>query len=153
MRGRVRIRTLLASSDAEDLCKGLELARQEIARLGSREAHPFFEIVSAVFHLEPFDRPDDEGPRPSAPERSARHPRMKAPTLFCDACRARRGRTGTGRDHSRERPGSVVVGGSVRSPARAATDPEPVDGERQDREHPEESLPGVGRGQVRGERQ
>lgn len=52
------IRTLLTSPDAEDLRKGLGLARQEIARLGSREARPLFEIVSAVFYLDPLDRPE-----------------------------------------------------------------------------------------------
>ena len=53
-----RIRTLLTSSDASDLRRGLDLARQEIARVGSREARPLFEVVSTVFYLDPLDRPD-----------------------------------------------------------------------------------------------
>jgi HEAT repeat protein len=52
------IRALLTSERPENLRKGLELARQEIARLGSHGARPFFEIVSAVFYLDPLDRPD-----------------------------------------------------------------------------------------------
>ena len=52
------IRTLLTSADAGDLRKGLELAEREIARVGSSEARPLFEIVSAVFYLDPLDRPD-----------------------------------------------------------------------------------------------
>ena len=52
------IRTLLTSSDAGDLRKGLALAEREIARVGSREARPLFEIVSTVFYLDPLDRPD-----------------------------------------------------------------------------------------------
>lgn len=53
-----QIRTLLTSSDAEDLRKGLALAEREIARVGSREARPLFEIVSTIFYLDPLDRPD-----------------------------------------------------------------------------------------------
>ena len=52
------IRTLLTSSDAGDLRKGLELAEREIARVGSSEARPLFEIVSTIFYLDPLDRPD-----------------------------------------------------------------------------------------------
>lgn len=52
------IRRLLASSDARDLGKGLELAGQEIARVGSHEARTLFEILSTVFYLDPLDRPD-----------------------------------------------------------------------------------------------
>lgn len=52
------IRALLTSTDAADLRKGLELTRQEVATIGSREARPLFEIVSSVFYLDPLDRPD-----------------------------------------------------------------------------------------------
>jgi HEAT repeat protein len=52
------IRKLLSSADAADLRRGLELVRQEIARVGSEEARPLFEAVSSVFYLDPLDRPD-----------------------------------------------------------------------------------------------
>lgn len=52
------VKALLASSDAGDLRKGLALAREEIARVGAREARPLFEIVSSVFYIDPLDRPD-----------------------------------------------------------------------------------------------
>src|SRR5512139_544675 len=52
------IRTLLTSSDARDLKKAPDLARDEIARVGSREARPLFEVISSVFYLDPLDRPD-----------------------------------------------------------------------------------------------
>lgn len=52
------IRRLLSSADAGDLRKGLELVREEIARLGSHEARPLFEVVASVFYLDPLDRPD-----------------------------------------------------------------------------------------------
>jgi HEAT repeat protein len=53
-----KIRSLLTSTRPEELRKGLELARQEIARVGSREAKPLFEIVSTIFYIDPLDRPD-----------------------------------------------------------------------------------------------
>lgn len=52
------IRNLLSSSRVEDLRKGLELAEREIARVGSHEARPLFEMVASIFYLDPLDRPD-----------------------------------------------------------------------------------------------
>lgn len=52
------IRSLLTSSSPEELRKGLELAKHEIARVGWREAKPLFEIVSVIFYIDPLDRPD-----------------------------------------------------------------------------------------------
>jgi len=52
------IQSLLASSEPEDLCQGLELVRSEIARIGSSEARPLFEMVTAIFYIDPLDRPD-----------------------------------------------------------------------------------------------
>jgi hypothetical protein len=52
------IQKLLASSEPEDLRQGLELIRQEISRVGASEARPLFEMVTAIFHVDPLDRPD-----------------------------------------------------------------------------------------------
>ena len=52
------IRSLLTSTSPAELRKGLELAKHEIARVGSREAKPLFEIVSVIFYIDPLDRPD-----------------------------------------------------------------------------------------------
>jgi HEAT repeat protein len=53
-----KIRSLLTSTSPEELRKGLELAKHEIARVGSREAKRLFEIVSVIFYIDPLDRPD-----------------------------------------------------------------------------------------------
>lgn len=53
-----QIKTLLSSADAEKIHEGLELVRQEIARVDSKEARPLFEIVTALFHFDMLDRPD-----------------------------------------------------------------------------------------------
>ena len=52
------IRTLLASSKPEELRRGLELVRQEISRVGTSEARPLFEMVSAMFYIDPLDHPE-----------------------------------------------------------------------------------------------
>jgi HEAT repeat protein len=52
------IKTLLVSEKPEELRQGLELVRQEISRVGSSEAKPLFEMVSAMFYIDPLDRPD-----------------------------------------------------------------------------------------------
>ncbi len=51
------IRTFLAPGDPAEMRKGLELVREEIARIGSREARPLFELVAALFYIDPLDRP------------------------------------------------------------------------------------------------
>jgi HEAT repeat protein len=53
-----QIRTLLASTKPEDLRLGLELVRKEVSRIGSDEARPLLEMVSAIFYIDPLDRPD-----------------------------------------------------------------------------------------------
>ena len=52
------IQALLASTRPEELRQGLELAKQEIARVGSAESKPLFEMVSTLFYIDPLDRPD-----------------------------------------------------------------------------------------------
>ncbi len=52
------IKTLLESTHLEDLQRGLELVRMEIARLGSQEAKPLFEMVCSVFYIDPLDQPE-----------------------------------------------------------------------------------------------
>lgn len=49
---------LLASSNAEDLRRGVDLVRTEIARKGSDSARPLFEMLSSLFFIDPLDRPD-----------------------------------------------------------------------------------------------
>jgi hypothetical protein len=52
------IRALMASTRPDELRLGLELLKKEIARVGSREAKPLFELVSTLFYIDPLDRPD-----------------------------------------------------------------------------------------------
>lgn len=52
------IQNLLASNRPEDLREGLALVKQEIARLGSQDARPLFEMVSAIFYIDPLDHPE-----------------------------------------------------------------------------------------------
>jgi HEAT repeat protein len=52
------VRTLLSSDEPDKLRQGLALVREEIARVGSREARPLFELVSMLFYIDPLDRPD-----------------------------------------------------------------------------------------------
>lgn len=52
------IRTLLASANPEELSQGLKLVKQEISRIGSKKAKELFEVVSAIFYIDPLDRPD-----------------------------------------------------------------------------------------------
>ena len=52
------VRTLLASNDPVQMRQGLALAREEIARVGSRQARQLFELVSTLFYIDSLDRPD-----------------------------------------------------------------------------------------------
>ncbi len=52
------IQMLLTSTNPDDLHQGLERVREEIARHGTDEARPLFEMVSAIFYIDPLDRPD-----------------------------------------------------------------------------------------------
>ncbi len=52
------IKTFLASTRPDELHQGLKLVRQEISRVGSDEARPLFEMVSAIFYIDPLDHPE-----------------------------------------------------------------------------------------------
>lgn len=52
------IQTLLTSPRPKELRQGLELVRQEISRAGFNDGKPLFEMVSAIFYIDPLDRPD-----------------------------------------------------------------------------------------------
>ena len=52
------IEVLLSSAKPDEIRQGLELVRKEIARVGSQEARPLFELVSSLFYFDPLDRPD-----------------------------------------------------------------------------------------------
>ncbi|MCP4581442.1 MAG: hypothetical protein GY839_07465 [candidate division Zixibacteria bacterium] len=52
------IKTLLASTNPNELHRGLDLVKREISRVGSKEAKPLFEMVSAVFYIDPLDHPE-----------------------------------------------------------------------------------------------
>jgi HEAT repeat protein len=52
------IEKLLASTNPEEVREGLELAKKEISRIGSDQARPLFEMVSTLFYIDPFERPD-----------------------------------------------------------------------------------------------
>jgi hypothetical protein len=52
------IRMLLSSAHAVELNRGLDLAAIEIAKVGSAEAGPLFEMVSTLFYIDTFDHPE-----------------------------------------------------------------------------------------------
>lgn len=52
------IRKLLTSNQPDELRKGLELAKQEIAKTSPCEAEALLEIVSGLFYIDPLDRPE-----------------------------------------------------------------------------------------------
>lgn len=52
------IETLITSSDPEQMRLGLQRVKEGIAQVGSQEARPLFELVSSVFYIDAFDRPD-----------------------------------------------------------------------------------------------
>jgi hypothetical protein len=52
------IRALLASKRPEDIQKGLRLVAIEIAKIGSGEARPLFEMVSTLFYIDVLDHPE-----------------------------------------------------------------------------------------------
>ncbi len=55
---RHAIQALLAGTRPEELRQGLEIIKREISRVGSDQAKPLFEMVSALFYIDPLDRPD-----------------------------------------------------------------------------------------------
>jgi hypothetical protein len=52
------IRALLASTHPEELREGLKQVKTEIARIGSSEARPLFEMVSTLFYIDLLDHPE-----------------------------------------------------------------------------------------------
>jgi len=52
------IRKLLASKSPEDIQKGLRLVAIEITKIGSGEARPLFEMVTALFYIDTLDHPE-----------------------------------------------------------------------------------------------
>ncbi len=49
---------LLSSTDKEMLRKGLDIIKKEIARVGSSEARPLFEMLYALFYIDPLEYPE-----------------------------------------------------------------------------------------------
>lgn len=49
---------LLASADADDIERGLEMIRARLPRMLEEEGRRFLEIISALFYIDPLDRPD-----------------------------------------------------------------------------------------------
>jgi len=56
--GPKTIEALLASYNPDELREGLQLIKAEVARVGSKEAKPLFEMVSSVFYIDPLDHPE-----------------------------------------------------------------------------------------------
>jgi HEAT repeat protein len=52
------IRKLLAGTRPEELREGLDLIKKEIAKAGSSESKPLFEILSTLFYIDPLDHPE-----------------------------------------------------------------------------------------------
>jgi HEAT repeat protein len=52
------IRALLASTQPDKLREGLRLVELEVAKVGSREAGPLFEMISALFYIDTLDHPE-----------------------------------------------------------------------------------------------
>lgn len=53
-----RIEKLFASTNPADLRQGLDLVKQEIARVGSENAQPLFEMISSIFYIDPLELPE-----------------------------------------------------------------------------------------------
>jgi len=52
------IKKLLASTQIGDLENGLELLSKEVGNIGHEQAGELFEMVSAIFYIDPLDHPD-----------------------------------------------------------------------------------------------
>ncbi len=53
-----QIEQLLAGSTPEEVRKGLELAKEEIARCGPEDAREAIDAITSLFYVDPLDRPD-----------------------------------------------------------------------------------------------
>jgi hypothetical protein len=52
------INSLLCSTEPDEVRRGLQLVKDEIARVGTRDARPLFEMISALFYYDPLDHPE-----------------------------------------------------------------------------------------------
>lgn len=52
------IRTLLASTRPEEIREGLRQIETEIAKVGSKDARPLFEMVTSLFYIDTLDHPE-----------------------------------------------------------------------------------------------
>ncbi|MBZ5534760.1 MAG: hypothetical protein LAO31_02300 [Acidobacteriia bacterium] len=52
------IKALLMSTKPGELRQGLELVKSQIAQISPDEAKPLFEMVSAIFYIDPLDHPE-----------------------------------------------------------------------------------------------
>ncbi len=52
------IQALLASTQPDEIREGLALVELEIERVGALEARPLFEMVAALFYIDPLDHPE-----------------------------------------------------------------------------------------------
>ena len=52
------MKTLLGSTEPDALRMGLKMVSEEINRVGPDEAEPLLEMISAMFYIDPLDRPD-----------------------------------------------------------------------------------------------
>jgi len=53
-----QIERLLSGTDKDELRQGLELIKKEIARVGSSEARPLFEMLYALLYIDPLEYPE-----------------------------------------------------------------------------------------------
>jgi hypothetical protein len=54
----VNMQVLLASMKPEDIAEGLKLVEAEIAKAGTGDARPLFEMLSTLFYIDPLDHPE-----------------------------------------------------------------------------------------------
>jgi len=52
------IKTLLTSTQPEELKHGIKLVKEEISKIDCSEARPLFEMISTIFYIDILDRPD-----------------------------------------------------------------------------------------------
>lgn len=52
------IEKLISSTNPDDLREGLDLIKQEIARVGSKNAQPLFGMIVSIFYIDPLDHPE-----------------------------------------------------------------------------------------------
>ena len=55
------IKTLLGSTEANNIHQGLMMIREELPSIDEESARSLFEMVSVLFHVDLFDHPDQVG--------------------------------------------------------------------------------------------